>query len=90
MVILRWEDAEAAVKTGLRLGGDDSEALRMELAAAVKDGVGVVRVRLDVAKHAFYMLQARAAPITDNREFGRLDHVKQRIRRALRDAGYDI
>ncbi len=89
-VTLRREDAEAAVKTGCQLGADDSEALCAELAAAVRDGSGTVEVRLDVAKHAFFMLQAYGARLKDNREFGRIDSAKHRIHQVLRRADYHI
>ena len=69
-VTLRWEDAEAAVRTGCQLGGDDSEALYAELAAGAKDGNGTVEVRLDVGKHPFFMLQAYGERLKDNRQFG--------------------
>jgi hypothetical protein len=89
-VTLRWEDAAVAQKTGHRLAGDDSDTLYAELAAAAKDGNGTVELRLDVAKHAFCMLQAYGAALKDNREFGRIDSAKHRIRQVLRRADYHI
>ena len=59
MVTLRWEDANEAARIFFPFAGDDSEVLDRELAAAVTHGI--VEVRLDVAKHAFFKLQGYAA-----------------------------
>ena len=88
MVTLRWEDANEAAGICFPLAGDDSEALDRELAAAVSDGI--VEVRLDVAKHAFFKLQGYAAGLKDNKQWGRVDRAKQGVRKSLREVGYCI
>lgn len=88
MVTLRWEDANEAAGIFFPLGGDDSDALDRELAAAVSDGT--VQVRLDVAKHAYFKLQGYAVGLKDNKQRGRMDRAKQRIRKSLREVGYYI
>ena len=92
MVTLRWEDAATASRTFFPSGGDDSGVLSRELSAAVKDamGSGTVTVRLAVGAHAFFMLQGYAARLKDVSEFGRLDAAKHRIRRSLRQVGYNV
>ena len=53
-------------------------------------GSGAVTVRLAVGAHAFFMLQGYAARLKDVSEFGRLDAAKHRIRRSLRQVGYNV
>lgn len=78
MVTLHWEDANEAARIFFPLAGDDSGTLDRELKAAVNDGM--LEVRLDVAKHAFFKLQGYAAGLKDNKQWGRVDRAKQGVR----------